>query len=83
MFFKRLFCKHKFNDVQPYYICTFGYGGLVNFVLRKIVKCEHCGKTKEVFIMQTSMYEAVTYYKMLKSLGYISIEELNARKAGR
>ncbi|MCO4651016.1 hypothetical protein Si036_00385 [Streptococcus infantarius subsp. infantarius] len=79
--FKRLFCKHKFNNAQPYYICIFGWGGLVNFELRKIAKCEHCGKQEDVFIMKTSMYEADLYLSMLKSLGYISVEELNARKA--
>ena len=78
--FKRLFCKHKFNDVQPYFIMTFGDFGLVKFKLRKIVKCEHCGKTKDVFIMKTSLYEADSYLTMLENLGYIGAEELNARK---
>ncbi len=77
---KRFFCKHKFNDTQPYYICTFGQFGIVNFELRKTTKCEYCGKQKDMFIIKTSIYEADSYLRMLKSLGYISIEELNVRK---
>lgn len=57
--FKRLFCKHKFNDAQPYYICTFGQFGIVNFELRKIAKCEHCRKQKDAFIMKTSMSKRI------------------------